>query len=417
MRPKPATNGEQGQASAWSVAARWVFPVAGPAIRDGVLRMRGGRIEAVGPRGQIAPAERHEELGAVAILPGLVNAHCHLELTGLRGRLPRRRPMAQWLFALMRARGGLDFAADAAAGARELLRSGCTTVGDISHDNGVWPALKTLPLRKVCFAEVLGIGPLAAGGMARLRKSLAGVEPGERLRFGVSPHAPYSTSERLYRQAVAVARREGMPLTTHLAETADERTFLLKGTGKLFDFLARMGMIGQSVAVHGAGPMEFARRVGLLDAAALLAHVNCIDDAELEALAASSAAVAYCPRSSDFFGRSGHRYAEMLDRGINVCLGTDSLASNDSLDMLAEMRRVWADGRVSAETVLSMATLNGAAALGLGGQIGSLEAGKAADWIALSLPPRAGRHVLAKLLDSQSAVVRVVIAGQDVALP
>lgn len=401
-----------------SLAADWILPVAGPPIRDGVLRIRGGRVEAVGPRGQVAPAARHEELGPAAVLPGFVNAHCHLELSTLRGKLPRHRPMTQWLFALMQRalRGQIDYEAGAALGAAELIRHGCTTVGDISHDNGVWPVLEPLPLRKVCFAEVTGIGPRRAGALERLEQSLIAVRPGERLRFGVSPHAPYSTAEEVYVRAIDFAHQRGLPVATHLAETEQERIFLRDGAGKFFDFLAHLGLIDLSVTVHHATPLQFAQRVGLLDPQmdppALLVHAHAIGEKDLDLLADSRASVAYCPRSTAFFGRSGHRYAEMLARGVNVAVGTDSLASNASLDMLAELRAIRADGQVDADTILRMGTLNGAAALGMADEVGSLEPGRAADWIAI--PCAAEADPAEAILSGTARVTRVTIGGEDV---
>jgi len=398
----------------WSISADWIVPVDAPPVRRGVLRMRDGVIEAVGAAEAVAPAPRHEALGAVAVLPGLINAHCHLELTGLRGRLPRNRPMVQWLFAMLEERRkGLDFVGGARRGAAELLAGGCTTVGDISHDNGVWRVLKPLEIRKVCFAEVLGIGPLAVGAMARLDASLDGIEPDERLRFGISPHAPYSTAESVYRKAIDLARSRGMRVTTHLAETPEERRFLQKGDGPLFRFLARLGLINLSVSAPGASPVAYAGRLGLLEEATILAHVHDADDADLDRLADGAADVAYCPGSAAFFARTGHRYDEMLGRGINVCLGTDSLASNDALDMLAEVRAVRAEGKVTAEAALRMGTVNGAHALGLADTVGALAAGLAADWIAVPCPAEVADPVEAVLTGAQP-VTRVVIAARDV---
>ncbi len=399
---------------AWSISADWIIPAGDPPLRRGVLRMRDGVIEAVGTAETVAPAARHEPLGAVAVLPGLVNAHCHLELTGLRGRLPRERPMPQWLFAMLNERRkGIDFAGGARRGAAELLAGGCTTVGDISHDNGAWRVLKPLPIRKVCFAEVIGIGPLAAGAMGRLQESLEGIEPDERLSFGISPHAPYSTAENVYRRAVDLARKRGMRVTTHLAESPAERRFLQKGDGPLFRFLARLGLINLSVTAPGESPVTYAGRLGLLAAGTILAHVHDADDADLDLLAGGEADVAYCPGSAAFFARPGHRYDEMLGAGINVCLGTDSLASNDALNMLGELRTVHAEGKVTAETTLRMGTVNGARALGMADTVGALAPGLAADWIAVPCPAESADPVDAVLAGNQP-VTRTVIAGEDV---
>jgi cytosine/adenosine deaminase-related metal-dependent hydrolase len=314
----------------------------------------------------------------------------------------------------MRARHGLDFAAGAAAGARELLAHGCTTVADISHDNSAWPALKPLPIRKVCFAEVLGVGPPARGALPRALRSIDAATPDARLRFGLSPHAPYSTAEPLYRRTVAAARQRGLPITTHLAESRQERHFLRTGRGMFAAFLARLGL------THAPAPAatftEFAARVGLLGAArdvpVLLAHGQHFTRREYSALADAGVSLAYCPRSTAWFGRAGHPYVDMLAAGINVCLGTDSLASNDSLDVLAEMRAVRAEGRIDDATIVRMATANGAAALGMNAEIGTLTPGKWADWLAV--PVRAGSDALEQVLTGNAGPARVAIAGETV---
>ncbi len=401
-------------AKSWSISAEWIVPVDGEPIRRGVLRGRGGVIEAIGPARKVHPAAKHRALGEVAVLPGLINAHTHLELSHLRRKLPPKRPMTQWLFGVFRGQVvGADHSRSVVAGADEALALGTTTIADVCHNNGAWRELKDHSLRALCLAEVAGIGPLAHGAMRRLRKSLRGTRRTTCLRFGISLHAPYSTAEEVYREAIALARKRRMIVATHLAETEGERQFLLRGSGKFFDFLAQMGMIDSSVRVHGVKPMEFARRVGLLDGPAILAHVNYIDNEEMRILADGKASVAYCPRCCDYFGHSGHRYAEMIQAGVNVALGTDSLASNDSLSMLDEMRRLRSDGKVDRDTILRMATINGAKAMGWDETIGSLSPGKSADWIVVDLP-RETHHPLEAILTSDGRVTEVGIAGKVV---
>jgi cytosine/adenosine deaminase-related metal-dependent hydrolase len=448
----------------WSVQASWGIPGDGRIIRQGVLRGRGETIEAVGPADEVAPASSHRTLQNVAILPGLVNAHAHLELSHLRGLLPRRASMPRWLMSLLRHRGTDEQQLQAvAAGAHEAIATGTTAIADVSHNNGAWRVLKDLPIRKLCLAEVLGVGPLESGAMDRLARSLEGLPPpDDRLRFGISPHAPYSTSEKVYREAIALARERGWPVCTHLAETKGERQFLMRGGGTFARFLQNVRLLDPSFTPPACKPLEFARRVGLLgkrghstfpplkeipnndpalpinkdessqltgkvECPLLLAHVNYMDDEEMEILAASRASVVYCPGSSAFFGRTGHRYADMLAAGVNVAIGTDSLASNDSLDMLAEMRRLKRQGRVDNHTILRMATLNGAIAMGWQDMIGTLEPGKAADWIAVEVGKRDSgfrvcetrmggirEDVLENILTHRCKVVETVIGGQTV---
>jgi cytosine/adenosine deaminase-related metal-dependent hydrolase len=398
----------------WSLSAEWVLPADGTVLHRGVIRGRGATIEAVGPERRVPVAPSHRELGEVAVLPGLVNAHTHLELTHLRGQLPAGRPLPQWLFAL-RARWPATHDLDAAVedGAAEALATGTTALADTCRNHRAWRTLRKTPLRALCLAEVTGIGPLADAAIPRLRKHICGCRSSRRMRFGISPHAPYTTAEAVYRQAVALARRRRWPIATHLAETEGERQFLLRGSGRLFDFLMHMGLMSSKVEIPGCTPVAFARRVGLLEGPCLLAHVNFVDDAEMRVLAASGASVVCCPRSNDFFGRSGHRYAEMLHAGINVALGTDSLASNASLDMLAEMARLRAEAKVDNQTLLKMATLHGARALGWDDSLGSLEPGKQADWIAVEVPPGT-LSPLEAIVTGHGRVVEVAIAAKTV---
>ena len=399
-------------ARTWSISAEWIFPADGTTLRRGILRGRGGTIVAVGSEDDIPPAANHRELGEVAVLPGLVNAHTHLELTHLRGQLPPRRPMSQWLYAL-RTRWPATHDLDAAVedGAAEALAAGTTTLADSCHNHRAWQTLKKTPLRAVCFAEVTGIGPLADGAIPRLKKHVRGCRSTTRLRFGISPHAPYLTAESVYRKAVAMARKRRWPVATNLAESEAERQFLLRGSGRLFDFLTHMGLMSSSVRIPRCTPVAYAQRLGLFDGPCVLGHVNYIDDAEMKILAAGGASVVCCPGCNEFFGRTGHRYAEMLAAGINVAVGTDSLASNTALDMVAELSRLRAEAKVDNQALLKMGTLYGAKALGWEDRIGSLEPGKQADWIVVDVPPDTVAPLEA-LFTGQGTVREVHLAGK-----
>jgi len=396
----------------WSVSAEWILPADGTVHRRAIMRGRGSVIEAVGSESTISPAVHHRELGELAVLPGLVNAHTHLELTHLRGRLPARRPLPQWLYALKTHWPAVaDTGGAVADGAAEALETGTTAIADTCHNNSAWRVLKQTPLRSVCYAEVMGIGPLAEGAFERLRKHIRGCRATKKLHFGLCPHAPYTTGEEVYRQTVALAHRRHWPLATHLAETEGERQLLLHGSGKLLDFLLHMGLLNSSVQMPDCTPVDFARRVGILDGPASLLHCNFIDDRELKLLAATNVSVVCCPGSNDFFGRSGHRYAEMLAAGINVAVGTDSLASNESLDMLAELQRIRTEGKVDNQTILKMGTVNGAQAMGLAETIGTLQPGKQADWIAVKVPHDTPAP-LEDILIGKGRVMEVHIAGK-----
>jgi len=399
--------------SASSISAGWIVPGDRRPIRDGVIRWRGNKIEAIGPLQEVSPAADHRVLGEVAVIPGLINTFAQLELTRLSGKLPRGRPLTQWLFAMNRARPtGSDQDAAVADGAAQSLAEGTTALTDVSHNARSWKVLADTPLRKLCLIEISGIGPTERKALDRLNKPLGkGLRSTSRLRFGIAPHAPYSTSEKVYSKAGSLARRRRWVVATRLAQTEAERQFLLSGTGRFFEYLARLGLVDSSVSSSGCKPVEFASRAGLLGGPCILAHVNAVDDEELKILSQTAASVAYCPGSNAFFGITGHRYSEMLAAGINVTVGSDSLGCNDSLSVLAQMQRLRHEGRVDNETILRMGTINGAKALGWEDQIGSLTPGKQADWVVMEIPPQSSGP-LEPIMTGQTRVLQTVIAGK-----
>ncbi|MFP4105218.1 MAG: amidohydrolase family protein [Phycisphaerae bacterium] len=406
---------ESGFDRPWSVSADWILPGDGRRLRNGILRGNGPLVEAVGTVRQVPPTPNHRELGEVILLPGLINAHVHLELTHMRGKISPGRPITQWLYGIIRKRPQDEDQQRAAvqAGAAEALAAGTTCLVDVSSGNNAWAVLQDFPLRKICLSEIVGIGPRAKDAMSAVGKTIRGCKEDERLGFGISPHSPYATAESVYIKCIAAAHKRNWPVATRLAETEAERQFLTRGSGKFFEFLARLGMIDMSVDVHGCKPVEFARRVGMLDRRSLLFGVNYIGDDELAILQTSRASVVYSPGAAAYFGRSGHRYPEMLRRGINVALGTDSLACNDSLDVLQEMRRIRRDAQVDNDTILRMATLNGARALGMDDRLGSLEPGKTADFFTVTTDSDLA-DPLEAILTAPTNVQQVTIAGGTV---
>lgn len=399
--------------------ARWIVPVASPPVENGRLTVVDGSINEVGG-GAHSRAGVAVDLGDAVVLPGLVNGHTHLELTHCHGRVPYPGSFVGWIRALVESNrlcAPEQYAASIAEGARQSLAAGVTAAADIAHGAHAPAVWRTAGVRGEGFLEVLGMGPRRSG--AHDRSVAVGIEScradadGGAVRLGLSPHAPYSTDSALYALAIEFCRQTGRPLTTHLAETREEVQFLLDGTGPFRELLESWGLWDGSFAPPGCSPVEYAERLGLLDAGALLAHVNYVGDADLDRLAAGRASVAYCPRTHRFFGHPPHRYPDMLARGINVCLGTDSLASNDSLSMLDELRFLaGADGRVRPARMLAMATLGGAQALGLDGELGSLESGKRADFAVIPLEHPAANDPLADLFGGTAAPSAVYVAGR-----
>lgn len=380
------------------LTARLLFPISAPPLVDGGLLIRDGVIRAVGQASTLIrdfPAEPHEDLGSAILLPGLVNAHTHLELTGLHGRLPLGRSFTEWATALLTLRSGLNgtfFAASASAGAATLLKSGVTCVADITSSGASLAPLKALGLRGIVFQEVLGLDPDQA--MERLKgaeealSSLAVEASGSLLSVGLSPHAPYSLSEPLLERCADLLRRWNLPATIHVAESPEEVAYVGLGLGSIAsDLLPLVGRRSPSHRVCGESPVAFLARCGLLSERLLAVHAVHVGGSDLELLQRHGVALALCPRSNDHLRVGTAPLPRYLAAGLRVGLGTDSLGSNETLSLWDEMRFALAlyGGAVTAKQLVTMATLGGASALGMARAIGSLEPGKRADLIVLAI--------------------------------
>jgi len=398
------------------LTARWVVPMDRLPIKDGSVRIDGGRVVRIGPR-QDLQGGPIEDLGDVVLLPGFINAHAHLELSGYAGRL---KPSSLWLWLarLVKLRRGVDprdERASAARAAAESLRAGVTCIADVSRRGDAWTSLADVPIRKVCFAELISIAADPPRDPDELAHAVEAVACDDRLTVGVSPHAPYTVRADHFTAAVAWARGCGLPITTHWAETREECRWVARGGGMLGALIRGLGG-GAAIRSPRCDPIEYAERLGLLSAGALLAHVNYITDGGLEQLRRGSASVVYCPRSHRFFGHRHHRWRDMLDAGVNVCVGTDSAASLPAgatpsvLDELRFLHRAHAD--VPAETLVAMATVRPARALGLDRELGSLGPGKQADLVAMPLTDRSVNDPLADILASDTNPIGVWVAGE-----
>ena len=332
--------------------------------------------------------------GDAIIMPGFVNAHTHLELTLLHRRLTEFSSFTDWALHLIRERRTWtrdDYHRSVKEGARLSLASGTTLAGDIVSGNS-WDALSDDHPRRVVFEETLGLDPeLAEPAMEKIRAlfdQADNVDARPLQVHAVSPHAPYSTSGELYRRAANFAQNRKTPWTTHIAETYEELRFFETGAGEFREFLMRLGALPKNWRVPGTHPVAWLDALGILGTSCLLAHGNYLNDDAIARIARSKSCVVYCPRSHTFFGHENHPIRRLLDAGIPVALGTDSLASNDSLSMIDEMRYLYARRKdLSPEEILCAATVHGAVALGFAGRLGCLAPGYFADMTVLTLPP------------------------------
>jgi cytosine/adenosine deaminase-related metal-dependent hydrolase len=365
----------------------WVLPVSRPPLRDGWVEVRNGRVSALGA-GESGLAAR--PLGPGILLPGLVNAHCHLELSHLENAVDTSRGFVPWVEELVATRGRLsrERVRDAAQrGIDALVASGTVAVGDVSNGLDHLDLLAASPLRSVVFFELLAWDPATADAVLRaaqsrllaLPSSLAGVE----VRLGA--HAPHSVSGALLRR---LSEDKGLA-TLHLAESPAEVRFLLSGGGEWRDFLERRGLGKVAFEAPGMSPVRYLHSLGVLRKGLLAAHCVQTDPSDFRLLREAGVHVVVCPRSNERLGVGLPPVPSLLEAGVNVCLGTDSLASAPTLsvwDDLLALRAAFP--AIAPETLLRMATLAGAEALGLA-DLGSLEVGQAAAFafVPLEEPP------------------------------
>lgn len=398
--------------------ARYIAPIDGPIIENGAIVVEGGRIAAAGRFDDLSGADCHD-LGECVVLPGLINAHTHLELSNCT---PGERPtggLEQWLTRMLsRTRTDpvelkQESARAALHGGWESLRFGVTGVGDISRQCDTTRAvLRTLPLRVTSFGEVTAMGQHRA--LLRERVALASDRSlnSERLRIGISPHSPYSIEPEGFRRCLEVARRGMMPLATHLAETPSEWEFLAGHTGPLRELWDAWPGWDDEVPRYAGGPIRLAQELGLLEYGAVLAHVNYCSDAEMQILRSGRSSVVYCPRTHEFFGHRPHRFREMLRMGINVAIGSDSCASSPDLNLVDDLRLAHARyPEIDAQELWRMVSINGAKALSCAHEQGSLAPGKHADFVTFSIT---GADPLREILENAVLPTGVWIGGKRV---
>ena len=406
---------------AFSLRARFVYPVDRPPIENGVVTIDGERIIAVGAAPAAGAVVR--DLGEVALLPGLVNAHTHLEFSGLARPLgTARMPLPDWIRDVLSHRGSRPENVDKslAAGCRECLGHGVTGVGEIAaSETGADSPLPPIDLS--LFVEVIGFSRARAesalsAACERLDALTSLRSPG--LKPGLSPHAPYTVSPDLLRQLVNLARQRELPVAMHVAESSEELELLAASSGPFQKLLDERSMWDDASIPHGSRPLDYLRELSRAPRS-LVIHGNYLDSREHEFLAASAdrMTLIHCPRTHAYFGHPVFPLRKLLSMGVRVALGTDSRASNPDLSVWSEMRYV---AKLHLDlpptTILRLGTLSGAEALGRAEESGSITAGKVSNLLVLPLP--AGRQpsaddALGALLASDAPPASVWLHGRE----
>jgi len=403
--------------------ARTVVTMDSPPIENGAVVISGNRIVDIGRFPEISGRHSGQKLvdvGEQALLPGLINAHCHLDYTCLRGTIPPQKWFTDWIRAINAEKAKLgrdDYLASIAKGFAEAKRFGTTTVANLTAFPELIPHVNT-PIRTWWFSELIDVRDpsrtdelldLAIHAMKRARDSDGGI--------GLAPHALFTASENLYRRCEEIAQHENILLTTHLAEAREEMSMFHDASGPLYEFLKSIGR-DMSDCGHETPFAWFTRIVGAPAGRALptewiVAHLNELAESDFELLEGSARKfhVVHSPRSHDYFGHTRFPFERLRSFGFNICLGTDSLASNKDLSLFAEMRALQrSEPALSPKAVLEMVTVNAARALGKPQVLGRIRTNYFADLIAI--PCNGAADVFEKILAFDRPLDWVMVAGK-----
>lgn len=397
--------------------ARTVITNTGTPIENGAVAIAGNRIVGVGGLDEIRAAHGGEviDLGEQVLMPGLVNAHCHLDYTMMRRAINPQRTFTEWIIrinALKRSLDDDDYRAAIAKGFAELKQWGTTTVANIESFPELLPDMAPPPIRTWWFFEMIDVRHRLAG-----EETIAGTlgffdeRPGWLGGFGLSPHAPYTASGKLYELTADAAEQLGMPVTTHVAESREEWEMFCEKRGELHDFMQKLGrwMFDNQ---EQRTPLAHVAAHARLGPRWLLAHMNELDDSDFTLLATmpKKPGIVHCPGSHRYFRHTPFPLTKLRNIGVNVCLGTDSLASTVTLSLFDEMRILARqEPQLDPSEILKMATLNGAMALGI--EAGKIAPGALADLIAL--PHADNLHEIhAAMIENREPVAWMMLDGK-----
>ncbi|TWT75879.1 Aminodeoxyfutalosine deaminase [Posidoniimonas polymericola] len=412
--------------SAIALRARVVYPVVAPPVEGGVVVVENGKIVEIGRRAPAGAVE--QDLGDMLLLPGLVNAHTHLEFSSLKKRLGKPGlSLPEWV-RLVIAQRPTSRQVDKAvsAGIQQSIQAGVTTIADICRlpsnaygDAAVCPRA-VLMQESIGYSQARAASALSAAKQGLDELDAASRRPDDRVSLGVSPHAPYTVSPHLIRELVSLASERKLPVALHLAESPEELELMNSGTGPFQELLEERSMWDPWSVSRGATPQDYLRILNLAPHA-LVVHGNYLDHAALAMMGrhSDSMSLVYCPRTHSYFKHQEYPLADALTLGVRVCLGSDSLASSQDLSILSEMREVAAKHpAVSPEAILRMATHAGAEALGVNDRAGSIRPGAPADMVAVRVPggiDGRANSLLESVLNDDQPIAHCWIGGQSVA--
>jgi aminodeoxyfutalosine deaminase len=397
------------------VRARTVVTIDGAPIENGAVAVSGDRIVDIGKFDEIKTRNAGEiaDLGERALLPGLINAHCHLDYTGLRGKIPPPNSFADWIRAINTEKAKFspkDYLASINEGFAEATRFGTTTIANLTAFPELLQQISE-PIRTWWFAELIDVrAPERASEIVDF--AIGSLKSAQ--NWGLAPHALFTASKDLYRRCGEIARRENILLTTHLAESREEMEMFRDGKGRLYEFLKSIGR-----PMNDCGSQApLGLFLGTTDNRALpnwiVAHLNELTESDFDSLERSNRQlhVVHSPRSHHYFGHSRFPFERLRALGFNICLGTDSLASNKNLSLFAEMRAFQrSESGISPDEILNMVTVNPAMALHQQNALGRIRPGFRADLIAI--PCSGGRDVFDEIIAFNEPVDWMLLDGKE----
>jgi cytosine/adenosine deaminase-related metal-dependent hydrolase len=401
------------------IRAKVVVTMDGPPIENGAIAVFKDRIVDVGKFSEVGKdhaAEEVVDLGEQALLPGLINAHCHLDYTCLCGKIAAQKSFTDWIRAINAEKAKLtaeDYVASINDGFIETRRTGITTIANLTAFPELVSQIKA-PIRTWWFAEMIDVrNPHRATEI--VNRAVENLK--RQAHWGLAPHAPFTASADLYRRSEEIAHRENVLLTTHLAESSEEMSMFRDANGKLYDFLKEIGRdmsdSGEKTSVARFSEIfkDSSSSLGKTKRW-LLVHMNELsdDDSELLSRMSTGSSIVHCPRSHAYFDHARFEFHKLRELGFNICLGTDSLATNDDFSLFAEMRTFQKEfPDVRPEEILKMVTVNAADALRQGDALGKIAVGLLADLIAV--PVKRSTPVFETILEFDQSVTWSMTAG------
>ncbi len=383
-----------------------------------VLITDDGKIEYAGPFTGINNCKSFQvlNLGSAVIAPGFINTHTHLELTHLHNSINYNGNFTDWIRQIVNIKKiwtENEYSLSIADGIKKSIKSGTTTVVDITRNSLALDELIKSNIRKTIFFEIIDFNPETAfNTMDNFKAQVADITTHDLLSIGIFPHAPYTVSEELYKSCKSISNELRINVATHISETKDEVEFLTKGTGNFVSLLKDFDML-KNWMHPGLRPIDYLKNIGFLKKGCILIHCNFLTDGEIDLIEDSESSVIFCPRSHKYFQHEDHPFLKLKDRKINIALGTDSLASNDSLSILDEMKFLFEHyNEVKPQDIFYMGTIAGAKALGMNDRIGKLESGYYADIAVFEFNEKCKENIYDSFFSFSSECILTIVSGK-----